>query len=104
MSCLSPSTVNSAPSLDQLKHLARQPLHVRTGVLAVALKSKTLNAVNQEAFNRHILKTSSCWLWQGPFSNTGYGIFKVNRKMCLAHRIAYTIFIEEIPIGRVVCH
>lgn len=51
----------------------------------------------------------SCWLWQGAQTGSGsYGIFSFgpahNRTMVVAHRMAYTLEVGEIPEGLVLDH
>lgn len=38
-----------------------------------------------------------CWLWTTPLNRSGYGRFSFNRTMCLAHRVAYELFVEPPP-------
>jgi hypothetical protein len=48
-----------------------------------------------------------CWNWKGYIINSGYGEFRVNspkRTMYLAHRMAYLLFIGNIPDNMLVCH
>lgn len=49
-----------------------------------------------------------CWLWKGAKVNCSpgwsYGTFYFRKKMTLAHRVAHTMFIGEIPQGLVVDH
>jgi hypothetical protein len=50
-------------------------------------------------------KTDSCWLWTaGLRGKTGYGAFKLNKKVVDAHRVSYTIHKGDIPEGMHVCH
>lgn len=60
----------------------------------------------KERFESKILKTDSCWLWQGMVNSKGgnYGRFRIGKRMVLAHRASYEIFIGPIPVGKVVCH
>jgi hypothetical protein len=47
-----------------------------------------------------INKTESCWLWTaGSRGKTGYGAFKLNKKVIDAHRVSYMIHKGEIPSG-----
>lgn len=61
-----------------------------------------------ERFCRHITKTHTCWLWNGSVRSkdrVSYGGFNMgNKKIMLAHRAAYILFIGEIPSGMCVCH
>jgi len=45
-----------------------------------------------------------CWLWTHGVTNKGYGRFKLNGTMQLAHRIAYQLSIGTIPDGLCVLH
>jgi hypothetical protein len=50
-------------------------------------------------------KTNKCWLWTaGLRGKTGYGAFKLNRKVIDAHRLSYEIHIGKIPEKMYVCH
>lgn len=43
---------------------------------------------------------SDCWYWRGRIERDGYGTFGAVR----AHRVAYQLFIGEIPPGLVIRH
>ena len=45
-----------------------------------------------------------CWEWSGRVDDRGYGVVKVKRKAWKAHRLAYTVWVSEIPEGLVVRH
>jgi len=51
-----------------------------------------------------------CWIWQGQTNCRGYGVIKTgslvtnDRRMALAHRVAYEIWVGPIPAGLNVCH
>jgi len=53
---------------------------------------------------------SGCWLWEGAiFERTGYGQMRMNKKIFLAHRIAWELYRGPIPKGEgyhgiCVCH
>ena len=50
-------------------------------------------------------KTDTCWLWTaGLRGKTGYGAFKLNKKVVDAHRISYELHNGVIPDGMYVCH
>ena len=50
-------------------------------------------------------KTESCWLWAaGTRGKTGYGAFKINKKVIDAHRVSYEMHHGTIPKGLYVCH
>lgn len=47
---------------------------------------------------------SECWLYPGTINCYGRGMYKLNGKYWLAHRLSYTVFVGEIPSGLNVCH
>lgn len=48
--------------------------------------------------------TSGCWLWTAAQHGNGYGQFKFQRQMVVAHRVAWMIYRGSIPRGMFVCH
>lgn len=59
----------------------------------------------EDRFMTHVMKTDSCWIWQGATSgDDGYGRFGIDRKTTGAHRASYKFFIGEIADGLCVCH
>ena len=54
-------------------------------------------------FWRYVTKTINCWEWSGTLGNHGYGRFKINNEVYLAHR--YSIMLAGTdPSGMLVCH
>jgi len=51
-----------------------------------------------------ITHDGSCWLWQGSLDQDGYGLFKVQRTMRRAHRIAYFLATGIDPGPFLICH
>ena len=52
-----------------------------------------------------INKTETCWIWTaGSRGKTGYGAFKLNKKVIDAHRVSYIMHKGKIPSGLYVCH
>ncbi|HEV7673080.1 MAG TPA: HNH endonuclease [Candidatus Angelobacter sp.] len=49
-------------------------------------------------------RESGCWLWRGMVIASGYGMVRFERKMYMAHRLAWKLFRGEIAPGLVVCH
>lgn len=46
-----------------------------------------------------IKKTSSCWRWDGPVNNNGYGVIGLRGRKVLVHRFSYELLIGPIPEG-----
>jgi hypothetical protein len=57
-----------------------------------------------ERFMAKVEKTEGCWNWTASLDKCGYGRFNINGKILKAHRVAYTLFIGDVPEGRCVCH
>ncbi|MFW6121409.1 MAG: HNH endonuclease signature motif containing protein [Petrotogales bacterium] len=67
------------------------------------LKGNTLE--EKLRFNFRINPISHCWEWQGSLNRQNYGGIAVgNGKTKLVHRLAYELWIGEIPEGLFVCH
>lgn len=45
-----------------------------------------------------------CWLWQGALNKKGYGAFRVDEVVLLAHRVAYEVARGVIPPGAQIRH
>lgn len=50
--------------------------------------------------NRIFKKPKSCWIWTGALNSEFYGVF--NGKS--AHRLVYTLLVEDIPKGIILLH
>lgn len=46
---------------------------------------------------------TGCWEWIGS-TVTGYGKFRDDRKMVLAHRMSFLVFNGDIPMNMQICH
>lgn len=51
-----------------------------------------------------VLKTESCWLWQGACTRGGYGELMIDGKMWYAHRLSHELFKGPIPPGLDIDH
>lgn len=70
------------------------------------MKTKETLQATISRFNTKIIKDSlGCWLWMGYVrGDSGYGGFRFRGASWKAHRVAYTIFREEIPEGQFIRH
>ena len=57
-----------------------------------------VNAV-EERFFAKVDKTGGCWLWTAGKNRGGYGVFRLDGRTCLAHRVAYSWANGQIPDG-----
>jgi hypothetical protein len=57
----------------------------------------------KKRFMTYVLKTPTCWLWNGYISSDGYGSFRFRNRMVSAHRVSYILFKGDIGDG-VVMH
>jgi hypothetical protein len=69
-------------------------------------RGRPITQTVEERFNKKykINETTDCWEWQYATNNLGYGFFRNNDKMRLAHRVSYEINNGPIPSGMCVCH
>lgn len=58
----------------------------------------------QERFENKIIKTDYCWEWNGCKNSDGYGEIRIAGHTVKAYRVAYKLYIGEIPAGMCVCH
>jgi HNH endonuclease len=49
----------------------------------------------EERFWAKVDKSDGCWNWNGCLNEHGYGLFGINNRSKLAHRIAYKITIKD---------
>lgn len=56
-----------------------------------------------ERFFNKIHKTDYCWNWTASL-RSGYGAFKFNGKMQVAHRMSWMLHFGDIPNDLCVCH
>lgn len=59
---------------------------------------------SDEFFENKILKTKTCWIWQGTIMNSGYGELKYKGKTWGAHRYSYFKHNGEFDRNLFVCH
>jgi hypothetical protein len=57
-----------------------------------------------EATDYIIDPETGCWEWQRMKNSDGYGQFMQGRKVVVAHRHYYELYIEPIPFGLVIDH
>lgn len=54
-----------------------------------------------QAIDRFFAKVSiiddGCWLWQSVITHDGYGRFRLDGRMSMAHRVSYEWFVGVIP-------
>jgi hypothetical protein len=58
----------------------------------------------QACFWKKVLKTDSCWLWQGSVNNKGYGEIKARDAVYYVHRYSWEIHRGSIPDKLCVLH
>jgi len=50
------------------------------------------------------VSSSGCLEWGGAIAKSGYGAMNIGTRIETTHRVAYSVFIGEIPDGLFVCH
>ncbi len=70
--------------------------------------STTVRKTLKERFDERIMMepNTGCWLWTAAASPLGYGqLWNPSiQKVCLAHRIAWELYVGPIPDGLELCH
>lgn len=67
-------------------------------------KEKKYNYAVGDKFWVNVIKTDSCWLWNGVKDDSGYGLLCIDSNRSRAHRYSYTIHNGLIPKGLLVRH
>lgn len=57
-----------------------------------------------ERFWTKVDKSGECWTWMAQRGHYGHGIFKLDGKSVLAHRVSHELSIGPIPQGLVIDH
>lgn len=63
-----------------------------------------MTKTTQERFESNFIKSDGCWEWGASKDKKGYGRFRFAGRKQLVHRVAYQLYIGEIPSGMCVCH
>jgi len=58
----------------------------------------------ESRFLQYVNKNDDCWLWTGHVDKSGYGHFRMDNATHRSHRVAYILWIGEVPDGTVVHH
>lgn len=58
----------------------------------------------RKRFWEKVEKTNDCWIWKAGKCSKGYGVFWMNGRNHLAHRVSYQWLIGEIPKGLCIDH
>lgn len=58
----------------------------------------------ESRFMKFVDKSGSCWMWTGRTDRYGYGRFKLDRRMALAHRVSFLFSLGSIPPGMTIDH
>lgn len=66
------------------------------GCLRTINRENYLDEVKEILLNSIIISESNCWDWKKSKNKSGYGQIMFKRKSCLAHRISWIIFKDEI--------
>ncbi len=57
-------------------------------------------------FFKHVTKTATCWEWNSGTARggRGYGVFRYKTRVITAHRVAYMLYVGDIPPNLCVLH
>ena len=62
------------------------------------------NEKQKKNFWAKVNKTESCWLWTACCDKVGYGQFKFNGNILMAHRISWFLSGQTIPATHIIRH
>ena len=98
---------NNVPTSSKIllcnKHYIRQRNHKTTSddVLvnwrSLPLRERIIKSITEN-------KETGCWEWNRGLFSQGYGMLSIKHQPTPAHRVAYEVFVGEIPEGLEVCH
>jgi len=57
-----------------------------------------------DRFWNKVNKTDGCWEWGANRNPSGYGRFRLNGRMEVAHRVGYSLAFGQIPDGLFILH
>jgi hypothetical protein len=60
--------------------------------------------IEERLMEKIAISQSGCWEWLAFKNEYGYGRIMYHGKVHFAHRVSFSVFIGEIPIGYEVCH
>lgn len=86
-------------------HAQRFRHHKDASIVLKGGLKKQFNSLS-ESFESRIEKISEsgCWIWMGAQITDGYGCLSWDGRTQLAHRVAYELYVGEIPEGMYVLH
>jgi hypothetical protein len=88
----------------------RRPRHRHTDIRINGVGHKRRKTMRDSALESRFFakvrksSTSECWEWTGACRNRGYGAIKIAGRHEQAHRVAYLLYVGEIPAGMFVLH
>ena len=94
-SCVNPDHLSTGTHSDNITDSVRKNPEKYRNFSKVDLKTRIENGSVPEP-------NSGCWLWDGAFTQNGYGELVVNGKKTLAHRAAYSAFKGDLPKGALI--
>lgn len=75
------------------------------GVSATGLPGRAKRPMKSRFEDKYTPEPNTgCWLWDAATARGGYGAFKVDGRLCGAHRVAWEIYVGPINCGLSVLH
>ena len=87
---------------NKVVNCSRKCQGIKNGSIQIALSCDDKR--NRERFFKFVIKTTSCWLWNGSRSRKGYGEFGFRNSNILAHRFSWLQSYGSIPKNKMVLH
>jgi HNH endonuclease len=60
--------------------------------------------VEEKLLKRIEIAEDGCWLWTGATNESGYGYVWAGGRRWRAHRLAYSLFVSDLPEGMEIDH
>jgi hypothetical protein len=81
---------------DSIRLLPTRKIPSRKQLIAIGVENRIQRQTTISGENE-------CWIWEGVLRE-GYGRMKIGRASFSVHRLAYVLWVNEIPDGHLVCH
>jgi hypothetical protein len=86
------------------KHRYREDKHGTTDASGLTRAPDGLSIKERFESKVKIDPVTGCHVWQDKASEKGYGWLCINKKALAAHRVAWTLYVGEVPRGLVLDH
>jgi hypothetical protein len=83
------------------RYLKVDPTSIRS---SIGKGERTRSEVDIERFWEKVARTDSCWNWTAAMGKAGYGRFRYDNHLGMAHKFAYEMIHGAVPVGMDIDH